>query len=247
MFGASSATVVIEEFLKGIECSVFVLTDGHGGYRILPVAKDYKRIGEGDTGLNTGGMGAVSPVPFADAAFMAKVEERIVRPTVDGLLRRGIDYRGFIFLGLINVGGEPMVIEYNVRMGDPETEVVMLRIASDLVPLLVASAKGDLGELPLAIDPRTAVTVMLVSGGYPGSYLKGKVITGTETVTESILFHAGTARKDGELVTSGGRVIAASSYGEDIPSALERSFRSALAVGFEGKYFRRDIGRDLLG
>jgi phosphoribosylamine--glycine ligase len=247
MFGASSATVVIEEFLKGIECSVFVLTDGHGGYRILPVAKDYKRIGEGDTGLNTGGMGAVSPVPFADAAFMAKVEERIVRPTVDGLLRRGIDYRGFIFLGLINVGGEPMVIEYNVRMGDPETEVVMLRIASDLVPLLVASAKGDLGELPLAIDPRTAVTVMLVSGGYPGSYPKGKVITGTETVTESILFHAGTARKDGELVTSGGRVIAASSYGEDIPSALERSFRSALAVGFEGKYFRRDIGRDLLG
>ena len=247
MFGASSATVVIEEFLKGIECSVFVLTDGHGGYRILPVAKDYKRIGEGDTGLNTGGMGAVSPVPFADAAFMAKVEERIVRPTVDGLLRRGIDYRGFIFLGLINVGGEPMVIEYNVRMGDPETEVVMLRIASDLVPLLVASAKGDLGELPLEIAPRTAVTVMLVSGGYPGSYPKGKVITGAETVTESILFHAGTARKDGELVTSGGRVIAASSYGEDIPSALERSFRSALAVGFEGKYFRRDIGRDLLG
>lgn len=246
MFGASSATVVIEEFLKGIECSVFVLTDGHGGYRILPVAKDYKRIGEGDTGLNTGGMGAVSPVPFADAAFMEKVEARIVRPTVDGLIRRGIDYRGFIFLGLINVKGEPMVIEYNVRMGDPETEVVMLRIASDLVPLLVASAKGDLADMPLDIDPRTAVTVMLVSGGYPGSYPKGKVITGTESVTESILFHAGTTRKDGALLTSGGRVIAASSYGDDIPSALERSFRSALAVDFDSKYFRRDIGRDLL-
>jgi len=247
MFGASSATVVIEEFLKGIECSVFVLTDGHGGYRLLPVAKDYKRIGEGDTGLNTGGMGAVSPVPFADDAFMAKVEERIVRPTVEGLIARGIDYRGFIFLGLINVEGEPMVIEYNVRMGDPETEVVMLRIASDLVPLLVAAARGNLGDMPLEIDPRTAVTVMVVSGGYPGAYPKGKVITGCEAVEESILFHAGTARDaGGRLVTSGGRVIAVSSYGNDIPSALAQSFKGAQAISFDGKYFRRDIGRDLL-
>ncbi len=247
MFGASSATVVIEEFLKGIECSVFVLTDGHGGYRILPVAKDYKRIGEGDTGLNTGGMGAVSPVPFANSEFMAKVEQRIVKPTINGLLKRGIDYRGFIFLGLINVDGEPMVIEYNVRMGDPETEVVMLRIASDLVPLLVAAAKGNLADTPLDIDPRTAVTVMLVSGGYPGSYPKGKLITGVDKVTDSILFHAGTKLDDnGQLLTSGGRVIAASSYGTDIPSALQRSFKAAELVQFDGMYFRRDIGRDLM-
>jgi phosphoribosylamine--glycine ligase len=247
MFGASSATVVIEEFLKGIECSVFVLTDGHGGYRILPVAKDYKRIGEGDTGLNTGGMGAVSPVPFANSEFMAKVEQRIVKPTINGLLKRGIDYRGFIFLGLINVDGEPMVIEYNVRMGDPETEVVMLRIASDLVPLLVAAAKGNLADTPLDIDPRTAVTVMLVSGGYPGSYPKGKLITGVDKVTDSILVHAGTKLDDnGQLLTSGGRVIAASSYGTDIPSALQRSFKAAELVQFDGMYFRRDIGRDLM-
>lgn len=247
MFGQSSATVVIEEFLKGIECSVFVLTDGNGQYRILPVAKDYKRIGEGDTGLNTGGMGAVSPVPFADETFMKKVEERIIRPTIDGLKKSGIVYRGFIFLGLINVEGEPMVIEYNVRMGDPETEVVMLRIESDLLPLLMKTAKGDLGDAPLLISPDTAVTVMAVSQGYPGSYPKGKVITGTEEVTESILFHAGTKiADDGTLVTSGGRVIAISSMAEDIPAALAKSYRSMDLLQFDGKNFRRDIGKDLM-
>ena len=247
MFGASSATVVIEEFLSGIECSVFVLTDGNGGYRVLPVAKDYKRIGEGDTGLNTGGMGAVSPVPFADDQFMAKVDERIIRPTIDGLRRRGIIYRGFIFLGLINVAGEPMVIEYNVRMGDPETEVVMPRIASDLVPLMDAAARGNLGDLPLEIDPRTAVTVMLVSGGYPGDYAKGKEITGANDTGATIPFHAGTAlTPDGRLVTSGGRVIALTSLADDIPAALAASFAAASRVDFDGKYFRRDIGRDLL-
>ena len=246
MFGAASSTVVIEEFLSGIECSVFILTDGHGEYRILPVAKDYKRIGEGDTGLNTGGMGAVSPVPFADSEFMKKVEERIVRPTVNGLIEDGIDYRGFIFLGLINVGGDPMVIEYNVRMGDPETEAVMPRIASDLLPLLIAAAKGDLGNLELQEDPRTAVTVMAVSGGYPGSYEKGKVMSGLESVSESLLFHAGTAKDaEGRIVTSGGRVIAATSYGEDIPSAAKKSFASIKAIDFDGKYFRRDIAADL--
>lgn len=246
MFGQSSATVVIEEFLKGIECSVFVLTDGNGGYRILPVAKDYKRIGEGDTGPNTGGMGAVSPVVFADKEFMRKVEERIIIPTVNGLIAEGITYRGFIFLGLIDVEGEPMVIEYNVRMGDPETEVVMLRIASDLLPLLKAAAAGNLGTLPLAEDPRFATTVMVVSGGYPGSYVKGKVITGTDDTTDAILFHAGTKRdEDGTLLTSGGRVIACSAYGKDIDEALANSYAAADTVSFDGKYMRRDIGLDL--
>lgn len=247
MFGKSSATVVIEEFLSGIECSVFVLTDGNDGYRVLPVAKDYKRIGEGDTGLNTGGMGAVSPVVFADDEFMRKVDSRIIRPTIDGLKEEGITYRGFIFLGLINVDGEPMVIEYNVRMGDPETEAVMLRIDSDLVELLKAAAEGNLGEMPLDINPRASVTVMLVSGGYPGSYPKGKAITIDGTVDESILFHAGTKVDDnGSLVTSGGRVISVSSMADTVAEALDKSYRSAAKVNFEGKNLRRDIGRDLL-
>lgn len=247
MFGKSSATVVIEEFLSGIECSVFVLTDGQGGYRVLPVAKDYKRIGEGDTGLNTGGMGAVSPVPFADGEFMEKVRTRIILPTLEGLKREGIDYRGFIFLGLISVGGEPMVIEYNVRMGDPETEAVMLRVDSDLLQLMNAAAHGDLGGLELKENPMTAVTVMMVSGGYPGSYAKGKEITGLDTVSESIAFHAGTRKEaDGRVVTSGGRVISVSSLGSDIADALKRSYRSIAGIDFEGKYSRRDIGRDLM-
>lgn len=246
MFGKSSATVVIEEFLSGIECSVFVLTDGNGGYRVLPVAKDYKRIGEGDTGPNTGGMGAISPVPFADDAFMAKVRERIIEPTVKGLMADGIKYRGFIFLGLINVGGEPMVIEYNVRMGDPETEAVMLRIDSDLVELMKAAAEGNLADRELRESPLTAATVMVVSGGYPGSYPRGKVISGLDNVTDSLLFHAGTKREDNNTVTSGGRVIAVSSLGRDMADALAKSFASVEKIDFEGKYFRRDIGRDLM-
>lgn len=247
MFGKSSATVVIEEFLSGIECSVFVLTDGNGGYRTLPVAKDYKRIGEGDKGLNTGGMGAVSPVVFADEEFMKKVDERIIRPTIEGLKSERIVYRGFIFLGLINVNGEPMVIEYNVRMGDPETEVVMPRLTGDLVDVALAAAKGDLGDKVLDHDPRIAVTVMAVSGGYPGSYPKGLEITGNLSPEESILYHAGTKLdENGRLLTSGGRVIAVTSLGESVADALAKSYRSINGFDFDGKYFRRDIGKDLM-
>jgi phosphoribosylamine--glycine ligase len=235
-FGDASKTVVIEEFLSGIECSVFVMTDGKN-YKVLPEAKDYKRIGVGDTGLNTGGMGAVSPVPFADAVFMRKVEERIIKPTIHGLVSEGIDYKGFLFLGLIKVDGEPVVIEYNARMGDPETEVVMLRIKSDFVDLLEGIAGGDLHEKELVVDPRSAVTVMLVSGGYPGDYEKGKEITGFEKVENSILFHAGTKKEGDRILTNGGRVIAVSSYGENKADALAKSFANAEKICFEKKYF----------
>jgi len=244
-FGEASQVVVVEEFLKGIELSVFVLTDGNS-YKVLPSAKDYKRIGEGDTGLNTGGMGSISPVPFADVTFLSKVEERIIKPTVEGLKKDNIPYKGFIFIGLMNVGGEPFVIEYNVRMGDPETESVLPRIESDLVDLLEGVAQGNLETRSYTVSPKTAVTVMLVAGGYPGAYESGKVIANIENVKESIVFQAGTKEQNGEIVTAGGRVIAVTTLQDTLFAALQQATADAGRIYFDGKYFRRDIGFDLI-
>ncbi len=243
-FGTAGSCVVIEEFLSGIECSVFVLTDGEN-YVILPEAKDYKRIGEGDTGLNTGGMGAISPVPFADKIFMEKVENRIIKPTIAGLIKEGIQYKGFIFLGLINVKGEPVVIEYNARMGDPETEVVMPRIKNDFLEVLISCSKGELNQQQIKTDERTVCSVMMVAGGYPGDYEKGKIIKGFEKISDSMVFHAGTKQSDIGVLTNGGRVLAVTSYGNSIEEALNKSYKNIELLEFEGKYCRRDIGADL--
>jgi phosphoribosylamine--glycine ligase len=244
-FGTASAKVVIEEFLDGIELSCFVLTDGKS-YKILPTAKDYKRIGEGDTGLNTGGMGAVSPVPYVDAVLMEKIETRIVKPTIEGFQKDGIEYKGFVFIGLINVKGEPIVIEYNVRMGDPETEVVVPRLKSDLVELFLSVADQKLGDFNLEVDPRSATTVMVVSGGYPEDFEKGKVISGLENIEDSIVFHAGTKLDNGNVVTNGGRVIAVTSYGDNFQEAIKKSYQNIDKLSFDKMYFRKDIGFDLI-
>ncbi|ABQ04074.1 phosphoribosylamine--glycine ligase [Flavobacterium johnsoniae] len=244
-FGTASSKVVIEEFLDGIELSCFVLTDGKS-YKILPTAKDYKRIGEGDTGLNTGGMGAVSPVPYVDAVLMEKIETRIVKPTIEGFQKDGIEYKGFVFIGLINVKGEPIVIEYNVRMGDPETEVVVPRLKSDLVELFLSVADQKLGDFNLEVDPRSATTVMVVSGGYPEDFEKGKVISGLENITDSIVFHAGTKLDGKNVVTNGGRVIAVTSYGDNFQEAIKKSYQNIDKLSFDKMYFRKDIGFDLI-